>query len=111
MTALARPSLGPRAWWAGAVALLVPAVSNGMGAPLNDAALAAFGTAALVAWARFHDQPSARGAALVGLFAGLALGVKYPALVWTGLLGLAIVASSLIRSRRSCDPSRIRTCD
>ena len=77
----------------------MPAVSNSMGAPLNDAALAAFGTAALVAWARFHDQPSARGAALVGLFAGLALGVKYPALVWTGLLGLAIVASSLMRSR------------
>ena len=99
VTALARPSLGPRAWWAGAIALLVPAVSNSMGAPLNDAALAAFGTAALVAWARFHDEPSARGAALVGLFAGLALGVKYPALVWTGLLGLAIVASSLIHRR------------
>ncbi len=97
VTALARPSLGPRAWWAGAITLLVPAVSNSMGAPLNDASLAAFGTAALVAWARFHDGPSARGAALVGLLAGLALGVKYPALVWTGLLGLAIVASSLIR--------------
>lgn len=103
VTALARPSLGPRAWWAGAVALLVPAVSNSMGSPLNDASLAAFGTAALVAWARFHDHPSARGAALVGLFAGLAHGVKYPALVWTGLLGLAIVASSLIRRRTTSD--------
>ncbi len=33
VTALARPSLGARAWWAGAIALLVPAVSNGMSAP------------------------------------------------------------------------------
>ena len=59
VTALARPSLGARAWWAGAVALLVPAVSNGMSAPLNDVALAAFGTAAIVGWARFHDAPVA----------------------------------------------------
>ena len=33
VTALARPSLGSRAWWAGTVALLVPAVTNGMSAP------------------------------------------------------------------------------
>ena len=32
------------------MALLVPAVSNGMGAPLNDVALAAFGNAAILAW-------------------------------------------------------------
>src|SRR5205085_6045382 len=29
VTALARPSLGARAWWAGTIALLVPAVSCG----------------------------------------------------------------------------------
>ena len=62
VTALARPSLGARAWWAGAVALLVPAVSNGMSAPLNDVALAAFGTAAIVGWTRFHDCARRRGA-------------------------------------------------
>jgi hypothetical protein len=93
--ALARPSLGARAWWAGTIALLVPAVSNGMSAPLNDVALAAFGTAAIVGWTRFHDTPSPRRAALTGLLAGLALGVKYPAVVLAGLLGLAIAASGL----------------
>ncbi len=79
VTALARPSLDNRAWWAGTIALLVPAVSNGMSAPLNDVALAAFGTSALVAWTRFRETPNVRAAALTGLFMGLALGVKYPA--------------------------------
>jgi hypothetical protein len=88
VAALARPSLQGRAWWAGAIALLVPAVSNGMSAPLNDVALAAFGSAALFAWTRAHDRPSLRSAALAGVFAGLAMGVKYPALVLTGLLGV-----------------------
>jgi hypothetical protein len=95
VTALARPSLGARAWWAGTIALLVPAVSNGMSAPLNDVALAAFGTAAIVGWARYHDAPSAGRAGVAGLLAGLALGVKYPALVLAGLLGLAVAASAL----------------
>ena len=95
VTALARPSLGPRAWWAGVIALLVPAVSNGMSAPLNDVALAAFGMSAIVGWARFHDRPSSRTAALAGVLAGLALGVKYPALVLAGLLGLAVLASAI----------------
>jgi hypothetical protein len=95
VTALARPSLGARAWWAGTVALLAPAVSNGMSAPLNDVALAAFGTAAIVGLVRFHDEPSPRRAVLAGVLAGLALGVKYPALVLAGLLGLAVAASAL----------------
>jgi hypothetical protein len=99
VTALARPSLGARAWWAGTVALLVPAVSNGMSAPLNDVALAAFGTAALVGWQRFHDTPTIRCAALAGLLTGLCLGVKYPALVLAGLLVPAVFASAL-RTRR-----------
>ncbi len=60
VTALARPSLGRRAWWAGAIVLSVPAVSNGMSAPLNDVALAAFGTAAIFAWVRLHERPSWR---------------------------------------------------
>lgn len=90
VTALARPSLGSRAWWAGAVALLVPAISNGMSAPLNDVALAAYGTAALVAWTRFQERPGFRSAALTGVFTGLAMGVKYPALVLAGLIGIAI---------------------
>ena len=92
VTALARPSLGPRAWWAGTIALLVPAVSNGMSAPLNDVALAAFGTAALVAWSRYRDQPDSARVLLAGALAGLALGVKYPALVLTAIVALGIVA-------------------
>ncbi len=79
--ALARPSLGHRAWWAGAIVLLTPAVSNGMSAPLNDVALAAFGTAAIFAWVRLNERPSFTAAIVGGVFVGLALGVKYPALV------------------------------
>ncbi|GAC1467374.1 MAG: hypothetical protein NVSMB9_08910 [Isosphaeraceae bacterium] len=97
VTSLARTSLGERAWWAGTIALLVPAVSNGMSAPLNDVSLAAFGTAALVAWSRFHDRPTLRAAALTGLLTGLAMGVKYPALVLAGLIGLAVSPGILSR--------------
>ena len=93
VTALARPSLGRRAWWAGAIALSVPAVSNGMSAPLNDVALAAFGTAAIFAWVRLHERPERKAAILAGLLAGLAIGVKYPALVLVGLLAPSIAAA------------------
>jgi hypothetical protein len=93
VAALARPVLGDRAWWAASVALLVPAVSNGMGAPLNDVALAALGNAALFAWTRWLDRPTVAAAALAGILAGLAMGVKYPALVLAGLIALAMLAS------------------
>lgn len=98
VSALGRPFLGRRAWWAGAVALLVPAVSNGMSAPLNDVALAAFGSSALVAWVRFSDRPSLRAALLTGVLTGLAMGVKYPALVLAGLIGLAVGPGVLAHS-------------
>src|SRR5579875_2010317 len=49
VAAMARPALGRRAWWAGAIVILAPAISNGMSAPLNDVALAAFGVAAIFA--------------------------------------------------------------
>src|SRR5271157_3863053 len=96
VTALARPSLGPRAWWAGCLAALVPAISIGMAAPLNDVALAAFGVAALFAWTRFQDAPSVPRAALAGVFMGLAMGVKYPALVLAGLLTMAMLLRPLL---------------
>jgi hypothetical protein len=92
VAAIARPILGDRASWAGTIALLVPAVSNGMGAPLNDVALAAFGNAAIFGWIRWRDRPSWRSAALAGLLIGLAIGVKYPALVLGGVLGLGMLA-------------------
>jgi hypothetical protein len=100
VVALARPSLGRRAWLAGAIALSVPAVSCGMSAPLNDVALAAFGTAAILAWVRLHQTPSIRTAALAGALAGLALGVKYPALVLCGLLCLGIVLRCVLAAVR-----------
>ena len=87
VTAMARPSLGRRAWWAGAIVLLAPAISNGMSAPLNDVALAAFGAAAIFAWTRLLDRPGPAAAAVAGVLAGLAIGVKYPALVLFGLMG------------------------
>ncbi len=99
-TALARPSLGRRAWWAGMTALLVPAVTNGMTAPLNDVALAAFGTAAIVAWVRLLDAPGRTAAILAGVFAGLAVGVKYPALVLAALLLAGIALRPLYERRR-----------
>ncbi len=92
VTALARPVLGLRAWWAGTIALLVPAVSNGMSAPLNDVALACYGNAALAAVMLCRDRATARRAVLAGVLAGLAIGVKYPALVWAGVLGCAMLA-------------------
>ena len=58
VAALARPSLGRRAWWAATLAVLVPAISNGMAAPLNDVSLAAFGAAAIFAWIRAIDRKS-----------------------------------------------------
>jgi len=90
--ALGRPILGRRAWLAAAIALAVPAVSNGMSAPLNDVALAAFGTAAILAWIRVQEAPSMRATVVAGALAGLAIGVKYPALVLCALLlvGIAV---------------------
>jgi hypothetical protein len=99
--ALARPSLGRRAWWSGAIILLVPAVSNGMSAPLNDVALAAFGAAAIFAWVRLHQRPSYPAAIAAGLLMGLALGVKYPALVLCGLLAPAIALRATRRGNSS----------
>ncbi|MFO0907613.1 MAG: glycosyltransferase family 39 protein [Isosphaeraceae bacterium] len=95
---LARPFLGQRAWWAGVLALLVPAVSNGMTAPLNDVALAALSVSAVVAWVRYNDQPSVRNALLLGGLAGLAIGVKYPALVLAGLLVVTSAPALLTRA-------------
>ncbi|QEH33695.1 hypothetical protein OJF2_22010 [Aquisphaera giovannonii] len=92
VTALARPNLGRRSWWAGAVALLVPAVSNGMSAPLNDVSLAAFGVAAILGWTRAVARPTPGAWMAAGALGGLALGVKYPALVLVALLATATPA-------------------
>ncbi len=106
VAALARPVLGDRARWAASVALLVPAVSNGMGAPLNDVALAAFGGAALFAWSRWTDRPTGRAAALAGVLVGLAMGVKYPAIVLTGLIATSMLVFAAVH-RRSLRPAMV----
>jgi Dolichyl-phosphate-mannose-protein mannosyltransferase len=106
VTALARPLLGRRAWWAGAIALLSPAVSNGMCAPLNDVSLAAFGTAAIFAWVRLQERPSVRSAVVAGLCAGLAAGVKYPALVLVGLLATGTALRVLGPRKNGEGPAR-----
>jgi hypothetical protein len=95
VTALARPILGTSARWAATIVLLVPAISNGMGAPLNDVALAAFANAALLGWVRWRERPNLGSALLAGALAGFSLGVKYPGLVWVGLLGLVTVILEL----------------
>ncbi|MGZ3413060.1 MAG: glycosyltransferase family 39 protein [Isosphaeraceae bacterium] len=104
VAALARPSLGRRAWWAAALAILVPAISNGMAAPLNDVSLAAFGVAAFLAWTRCFDRPSRASTVVAGAFTGLAIGVKYPALVLAALLTAATLLRPVLdpawRSRR-----------
>ena len=104
VAALARPSLGRRAWWAAALAVLVPAISNGMAAPLNDVSLAAFGVASLLAWTRCFDRPSRASTVVAGAFTGLAIGVKYPALVLAALLTAATLLRPVLdpawRSRR-----------
>jgi hypothetical protein len=104
VAALARPSLGRRAWWAAALAVLVPAISNGMAAPLNDVSLAAFGVAAFLAWTRCFDRPSRASTVVAGAFTGLAIGVKYPALVLAALLTAATLLRPVLdpawRSRR-----------
>ncbi len=105
VAALARPSLDRRAWWAAALAILVPAISNGMAAPLNDVSLAAFGVAAFLAWIRCFDRPSRASTVVAGAFTGLAIGVKYPALVLAGLLTAAMLLRPVLdpswRSRRA----------
>jgi len=92
VTLLARPVLRNQAWWAGSIALVVPAITNGMTSALNDVALAAFGTASIAASLRAIDRPSVGSAALAGCFMGMASGVKYPALVLLGILLIVMIA-------------------
>lgn len=90
--ALARPFLGARSAWAGAIVLCVPAVSTGMSAPLNDIALAAFGNASILAWRLFRDDPKMSRALLTGTLTGFAAGVKYPALILAVVIGVAVLS-------------------
>jgi hypothetical protein len=56
--------------------------------------------ATLVACLRWHDRPTLGAAVLAGALGGLALGVKYPALVWVGLLGSAMLGLAVRPTHR-----------
>ena len=96
VTALARPSLGRRAWWAGR-----DGAARAGGHQRHDRAAQRRGPGRVRRRPRSWPGPGSMivraiaAATLAGMFAGLAMGVKYPALV---LLGLAR------RARRSCGP-------
>ncbi len=100
VSALARPYLGGEALWAGAIAVLTPAISTGMSAPLNDVSLAAFGIASILAWMRWADDPRLSTACLSGLLAGAAAAVKYPGLVLAGTIVFAVVAQAAFSRKR-----------
>ena len=109
VTALARPSLGRRAWWAGAIALLgagrvqrhVGPAQRRRPGRLRHGGHLRLGSASRTA--------RAISAAIAGgLLAGLAIGVKYPALVLCGLLAPAIALRVL--DRRPSPAARRATC-
>lgn len=90
---LARSLLGHRwAWVVGVVVLCVPGISNQMTAPLNDVALVALTTLALVAWREaVHEQDNPRGFVLAGVMLGAAAGTKYLALVFAAAVGAFVL--------------------
>jgi 4-amino-4-deoxy-L-arabinose transferase-like glycosyltransferase len=91
---LARPLTGTRnGIWAGILLLSVPIVNCGMIAPLNDVPLAAFCAAALVALSE-TSLGRRQQVALCALYCGLACGVKFPGIVWSGVMGLLILSQS-----------------
>jgi hypothetical protein len=99
---LATPIVGrPWAWLVGCVTVLVPGVTNQMSAPLNDVALAAFTTLALVAWRQaLEDGEASQAFVLSGLMAGVALGTKYVAILFAAAVGLTWCWSVLQGPRR-----------
>lgn len=98
---LAIPLAGKRnAIWAGVILLSLPIVNCGMIAPLNDVPLAALCAAALVALDTKEISFQKR-CVLSGLFCGLACGVKFPGIVWSGVMGLLIVLEGWQNSKPS----------
>lgn len=99
---LARSLLGDRwAWVVGVVVLCVPGISNQMTAPLNDVALVALTTLALVAWREaVHEQDNPRGFLLAGLMLGAAAGTKYLALIFAAAMSALIVWQLVTQPRQ-----------
>ena len=112
VTALARPSLGRRAWWAGDRSpcwcrrspTAWPRRSTTWPWPRSAPRRSWPGPGSI-------DRPSPAAALVAGAFAGLAIGVKYPALVLAGLLAVLALHASLSGSimadaARAGSPSR-----
>ncbi len=79
---------------AGAIVLLVPAVTNQMTAPLNDLSLALMAVLGWEAWRRASGAEHTRGWRFVaGTLLGGALAIKYLALVWLVAIALATLAT------------------
>ncbi len=90
---LASPIVGRSGgWWAAAVALLVPGVTNQMTAPLNDLAVALFSTQMLIAWTRWNATRQNRWLVLAGVFGGLGMSVK----LVTGAIVVVLLVAMLI---------------
>jgi len=131
---LARPLIGHGwAWLAGVVVLTVPGVTNQMTAPLNDVAVAAFATLALVAWQNapllvekpqqkraFHESPltpalspEGRGSSeirlyiVAGLMAGAALSIKYVAIMFAAAAA-AVWCGGLLRGNAARELRSVR---
>lgn len=87
---LAAPIVGPRwSWAAGAIALLIPGVSEQMGAALNDLATATLTTLALIAWRTAADREQRGWSIVAGLMAGAALAIKPLAVAFLVAIGVA----------------------
>ncbi len=88
---LAEPLVGSkRSVFAAIIILSSPIVNCGMIAPLNDVPLASLCASALASWIVLERSGVSinRRSLLSGLFCGLACGIKFPAIVWSSVMGL-----------------------
>ena len=91
---LAEPLVGKkRSTYAALFILSSPIVNCGMIAPLNDVPLASLCASALTSWIVLEQSGVSltRRSMISGIFCGLACGIKFPAIVWSSVMGLFIL--------------------
>lgn len=91
---LAEPLVGKkRSIYAALFILSSPIVNCGMIAPLNDVPLASLCASALTSWIVLEQSAVSltRRSMISGIFCGLACGIKFPAIVWSSVMGLFIL--------------------
>lgn len=86
-------------WLAAMLYLTVPLVKRLTGSGLIDVSLAFYGTAAILAYARYRQNRSLGWAGLSGLFSGLAASSKLMGGAYPLILGLLIVLDSQVSPR------------